>query len=258
MELSRVQAVLLDMDGTLVDSDAAVERSWRTWAAEYPVDPGRGPLIAPGLPALANVRRLRPDLSEAEAAAAARHQLELEYVDVADMTAAPGAHELLGELDRLGLPWAVVTSADLPLARIRLAAAGIRPALLVTIDDVRARQARPRGLPAGRPQARRRSAAVPGGGGRRGRGRGRAGGRRRGRGAQGRRRRYPDRGLAPADGAAAVRPRTRGRRRPCEPRGCGRAAAAARRRRCRCRGGRRRGAGGSGRPEPGRACAGRR
>jgi len=62
MDLSQVQAVLLDMDGTLVDSDAAVERSWRTWAAEYPVDPGRGPLIAPGLPALANVRRLRPDL----------------------------------------------------------------------------------------------------------------------------------------------------------------------------------------------------
>src|SRR5215468_173563 len=136
MELSRVQAVLLDMDGTLVDSDAAVERSWRTWAAEYPVDPGRGPLIAHGVPALGNVRRLRPDLSEDEAAAAARYQLELEYVDVADITATPGAHELLGELDRLGLPWAVVTSADPPLARTRLTAAGIRPALLVTIDDL--------------------------------------------------------------------------------------------------------------------------
>src|SRR5207247_847994 len=68
---------------------------------------------------------------------AARYQLELEYVDVADITAAPGAHELLGELNRLGLPWAVVTSADPPLARVRLAAARIRPALLVTSDDVR-------------------------------------------------------------------------------------------------------------------------
>ena len=145
MDLSRVQAVLLDMDGTLVDSDAAVERSWRAWAAEYPVDPGRGPLIAHGLPALANVRRLRPDLSEAEAAASARYQLELEYVDVADIAAAPGAHELLGELDRLGLPWAVVTSADPPLARTRLAAAGIRPALLVTIDDVQAGKPDPEG-----------------------------------------------------------------------------------------------------------------
>ena len=121
-----VQAVLLDMDGTLVDSDAAVERSWRAWAAEYRVGPGRGPLVAHGLPALGNVRRLRPDLSEDEAAAATRYQLELEYVDVADITAAPGAPELLAELDRL-------------------AAAGIRPALLVTIDDVRAGKPDPEG-----------------------------------------------------------------------------------------------------------------
>ena len=137
MELSRVQAVLLDMDGTLVDSDAAVERAWMTWAAEYRVDLGSVPLIAHGMPALGNVRRLRPDLSEAEAAASAQRQLELQYDDVADVTAAPGAHQLLAELDRLGLPWAVVTSADPPLARVRLAAAGIRPALLVTSDDVR-------------------------------------------------------------------------------------------------------------------------
>ena len=145
MELSRVQAVLLDMDGTLVDSDAAVERTWRAWAVEYPVDPGRGPLVAHGLPAVSNVRRLRPDLSEDEAAAAAQHQLELEYDDVADVTATPGALELVAELDRLGLPWAVVTSADVPLARVRLDAAGIRPALLVTIDDVRRGKPDPEG-----------------------------------------------------------------------------------------------------------------
>ena len=28
-------AVLFDMDGTLVDSDAAVERAWANWANEY-------------------------------------------------------------------------------------------------------------------------------------------------------------------------------------------------------------------------------
>ena len=91
MDLSRVQAVLLDMDGTLVDSDAAVERAWRTWAVEYRVDLADGPLIAHGMPAVGNVRRLRPDLSETEAAAAAERQLELQYDDVADVTAAPGA-----------------------------------------------------------------------------------------------------------------------------------------------------------------------
>ena len=71
MDAPPLEAVVFDMDGTLVDSDAAVERSWRAWAAEYRVDPGGGPLVAHGLPALGNVRRLRPDLSEDEAAAAA-------------------------------------------------------------------------------------------------------------------------------------------------------------------------------------------
>jgi beta-phosphoglucomutase-like phosphatase (HAD superfamily) len=32
--LEAVSAVLLDMDGTLVESDAAVERAWSAWAAE--------------------------------------------------------------------------------------------------------------------------------------------------------------------------------------------------------------------------------
>ena len=146
MELSQVRAVLLDMDGTLVDSDAAVERAWRTWAREYHVDRGPAvPLIAHGMPALGNVRRLRPDLSEDEAVAAAQRQLELEYADVGDVAATPGAHELLAELDRLGLPWAVVTSADPTLARVRLAAARIRPALLVTSEDVRAGKPDPEG-----------------------------------------------------------------------------------------------------------------
>ena len=145
MELSGVQAVLLDMDGTLVNSDAAVERAWMTWAAEYRVDPDGVPLIAHGMPALGNVRRLRPDLSQAEAAVAAQRQLELQYDAVADVSAAPGAAELLGELDRLGLPWAVVTSADPTLARVRLAAARIRPALLVTSEDVRAGKPDPEG-----------------------------------------------------------------------------------------------------------------
>ena len=145
MELSRVQAVLLDMDGTLVDSDAAVDRAWRTWAVEYGVDLGDGPPIAHGMPALGNVLRLRPDLTPEQAAAAAGRQLELQYDDVADVTAAPGAAELLGELDRLGLPWAIVTSADPTLARVRLAAARIRPPLLVTADDVRVGKPDPEG-----------------------------------------------------------------------------------------------------------------
>ena len=158
MDLSGVQAVLLDMDGTLVDSDAAVERAWRAWAAEYQVDLGSAPPIASGMPAVGNVRRLRPDLSGDAAAAAAQRQLTLQYDDISDVTAAPGARELLRDLDQLSLPWAVVTSADPILAGVRLAAAGIRPAVLVTSQDVRAGKPDPEGYL----QAARRLAADPG------------------------------------------------------------------------------------------------
>jgi HAD superfamily hydrolase (TIGR01509 family) len=49
--------------------------------------------------------------------------------------AAPGAHDALAVLAARRLPWGVVTSADRRLAGLRLAAAGIEPPLLVTVED---------------------------------------------------------------------------------------------------------------------------
>ena len=56
MDLSDVEAVLLDMDGTLVDSDAAVERAWTTWAGEFGADAAAVLAIAHGAPADTTVR----------------------------------------------------------------------------------------------------------------------------------------------------------------------------------------------------------
>ncbi|MBM0236818.1 HAD-IA family hydrolase [Micromonospora sp. ATA32] len=136
MNVSSVGAVLLDMDGTLVESDAAVERAWRVWAATYGVDPEAVLTIAHGSPADRTVRRLLPGLDDAAVAAAAGWQLELQYDDLSDVTASRGACELLETLARLGLPWAVVTSADARLAKARLAAAGIEVPVMVTVEDV--------------------------------------------------------------------------------------------------------------------------
>ncbi|GAA0235119.1 HAD-IA family hydrolase [Cryptosporangium japonicum] len=136
MDPQHIAAVLLDMDGTLVDSDAAVERAWTTWAHEHGVDPADVMAIAHGAPADTTVRRLFPDLDDDRVATAAARQLDLQYDDLSDVVALPGATELLATLDRTGLPWAVVTSADARLAAARLGAAGLTAPLLVTVDDV--------------------------------------------------------------------------------------------------------------------------
>jgi HAD superfamily hydrolase (TIGR01509 family) len=144
-DLTGVEAVLLDMDGTVVDSDAAVERAWITWSREHGIDPAAALAIAHGSPSERTVRRLLPGLPDAEVATAAQHQLDLQYDDLSDVVAAPGAHELVAALDRAGLPWAVVTSADVRLARARLDAAGIAPPVLVTVDDIRTGKPDPEG-----------------------------------------------------------------------------------------------------------------
>jgi HAD superfamily hydrolase (TIGR01509 family) len=141
-----VQAVLLDMDGTLVDSDAVVERAWRSWAAEHGVEAASVLAVAHGRPPAATVRQVAPWLSPAQARRAAARLDQLEAGDGTDTPALPGAHRLLEELRRLGLPWAVVTGAGGRLARARLRAAGIDPPLLVTLDDVRAGKPAPDGF----------------------------------------------------------------------------------------------------------------
>ena len=135
MDLRNVGAVLLDMDGTLVDSDAAVDRAWTVWAIEHGIEPAAAQAIAPGSTSARTVHRLLPELGAAARAVAAARQLELQYDDLADVTPAVGAHELLAVLARLGTSWAVVTSADTRLARARLGAAGVSAPVLITADE---------------------------------------------------------------------------------------------------------------------------
>jgi beta-phosphoglucomutase-like phosphatase (HAD superfamily) len=135
-QLDDIEAVLLDMDGTLVDSDAAVERAWAAWAHEYGVDPAAALANVHNGPAERTVLRLLPHADTAFVDTAAKRNLALQYDDLGDVVAALGAAELVAALDHWQLPWAVVTSADRKLAEARLGAAGIEPPVLVTADDV--------------------------------------------------------------------------------------------------------------------------
>jgi sugar-phosphatase len=132
-----VDAVLFDMDGTLVDSDAVVERVWAVFCREYDVDLDALLAVAHGLPGDTTIRRFRPDLPEPDVRALNECLLALETADLDGVVATPGAHDLIATLERAGVPWAVVTSANQKLAVARLTAAGIAvPDVLVTTDDI--------------------------------------------------------------------------------------------------------------------------
>jgi sugar-phosphatase len=130
-------AVLFDMDGTLVDSTAVVERQWGRWAARRGVDLDAILAVSHGRPTLETLSLVAPQWATAEEAAALEAS---EPDDDEGVVAVGGAQALITTLP--ASRWAVVTSAGRSLARARLAAAGLRvPPVLVTSNDV------PRGKP---------------------------------------------------------------------------------------------------------------
>lgn len=125
-----VRAILLDLDGVLVDSMPAIRSYWADWARQHGLLP-EVLLASLHLTAEELIRTFAPSLdASAEARATATGQAQIET----GIVALPGSRELVGQLT-LGR-WAVVTSARRELAVRHLVLAGLSvPDVLITAED---------------------------------------------------------------------------------------------------------------------------
>lgn len=139
------RALLLDMDGTLVNSDAVVERCWRRWAEAQGLDAQAVLQVVHGRQGHATMAVLLPDRPMAENFADNRRMLAEETADLDGVVPVAGAPAFLASL--AGRPHALVTSADEALARARMGAAALpMPEVMVTAERVSASKPDPEGF----------------------------------------------------------------------------------------------------------------
>ncbi|MFJ9391802.1 HAD-IA family hydrolase [Nocardioides sp. NPDC101246] len=143
----RARAVLLDMDGTLVDSTAVVERIWSEWATDHDLASAEVLKVVHGRQGHESMALLLPDRPHRQNLAENQIMLERETAEVEGIVAIAGARALLESIARL--PHALVTSAPRQLAWARMTTAGLTmPAVAVTAEDVSASKPDPEGFTA--------------------------------------------------------------------------------------------------------------
>ena len=130
-----IQAVIFDMDGTLLDSTASVERCWDRMAELMGIDRATAP-FRHGVPSISTIRECLPEAPEAELLEWNRVQGAMELEDAGATVPLPGVFALLEAIEAAGIPWAIATSCERDLGAARHAAAGLpRPAAFVCFED---------------------------------------------------------------------------------------------------------------------------
>lgn len=139
------RAVLLDMDGTLVDSTSVVERLWLAWAEPHGLDPATVLEVIHGRQGHQSMAILLPERDHEINLRENVTMLATESGDVDGVVEITGAAALLDALHPH--PHAIVTSADVALMTARMGAAGLAlPALTITAESVSKSKPDPEGF----------------------------------------------------------------------------------------------------------------
>lgn len=125
-------AILFDLDGTIVDSDACVIRQWERWSRRHGIDLQTAVKASHGRRAGETIQILAPHLDLNEEV---RKFVEEEEQDLDDVVAIAGVLQLVCQLP--SSVWGIVTSSPVGVARGKLRVCNFpRPGALVTADDV--------------------------------------------------------------------------------------------------------------------------
>ena len=132
-----------DMDGTLLDSSAAVDRVWGSWAKRHGIDAPTLLATVHGVRSEDTIRRFAG--AGVDVARETQWILEAEVADVEGVVALPGVHAFIDALEPG--TWAIVTSAPRALAEVRLRAVNLPiPAVMITGEDVQRGKPDPQGF----------------------------------------------------------------------------------------------------------------
>jgi sugar-phosphatase len=136
-------AFLFDMDGTLLDSSAAVDRVWGSWAKRHGIDVATLLASVHGVRSEDTIRRFGG--ASVDVARESQWILEAETSDVDGVVALQGIHAFIAALDPG--TWAIVTSAPRRLAEVRLRAVSLPiPEVMITAEDVQRGKPDPQGF----------------------------------------------------------------------------------------------------------------